>query len=214
MYSNLKINKNIQKLVDGVYERANAAIGECWMRFKEIFNILLENVDTCDAGNLDQYLSCICTMLSWKLAYKNHNYGKWLSDYWVMINPLQYDKKNSVNEQFAQPMTCLPYSYQPMDLWIEITIKLYSKLKQGWLKLWQNDTQLFCITREQRGKNKDSFKLPSLSSKTCGMPANKNETGWTGCTKFNFLHGWFQHCSIWWKCNWASLGLVWCYCIA
>ena len=26
MYSNLKINKNIQKLVDGVYERANAAI--------------------------------------------------------------------------------------------------------------------------------------------------------------------------------------------
>ena len=64
MYSNLKINKNIQKLVDGVYERANAAIGECWMRFMEIFNILLENVDTCDAGNLDQYLSCICTMLS------------------------------------------------------------------------------------------------------------------------------------------------------
>ena len=52
-----------------------------------------------------------------------------------MINPLQYDKKNSVNEQFAQPMACLPYSYQPMDLWIEITIKLYSKLKQGWLKL-------------------------------------------------------------------------------
>ena len=28
MYSNLKINKNIQKLVDGVYERANAAIGD------------------------------------------------------------------------------------------------------------------------------------------------------------------------------------------
>ena len=93
MYSNLEINKNIQKLVDGVYERANTAIGECWMRFMEIFNILLENVDTCDAGKLDQYLSCIRTMLSWKLAYNNHNYGKWLSDYWVMINPLQYDKK-------------------------------------------------------------------------------------------------------------------------
>ena len=94
--------------------------------------------------------------------------------------------KNSANEHFGQSVTFLKYSNQPMDLWIEVTIKLYSKLKEGLLKLWQNDTQFFCVTREQRGKNKDSFKLPSLSSKTYGMPANKNLKGWTGCTKLNF----------------------------
>ena len=44
-------------------------------------------------------------------------------------------KKNSANEHFAQSVTFLKYSNQPMDLWIEVTIKLYSKLKQGLLKL-------------------------------------------------------------------------------
>ena len=64
MSSNLETNKNIQKLVDTAYERANTAMGECWMRFMEIFNIFLQNVDTCNAGNLDGYVSCSCTMLS------------------------------------------------------------------------------------------------------------------------------------------------------
>ena len=30
-----------------------------------------------------------------------------------------------------------------MDLWIEVTMSLDSKLKQGWLQLLQNDLQLF-----------------------------------------------------------------------
>ena len=44
-------------------------------------------------------------------------------------------------------MTGLPYSCQPLDLWIEVTMNLDSKLKQGWLQLLQNDTQLFCSIR-------------------------------------------------------------------
>ena len=64
MCSNLETKKNIQKLVDTVYERANTAMGEYWMRFMEIFNIFLHIVDTCDDGNLDGYISCSRTMLS------------------------------------------------------------------------------------------------------------------------------------------------------
>ncbi len=44
-------------------------------------------------------------------------------------------------------MTGLPYSCQPLDLWIETTINMQSKLKQGWLLLLQNDKQLFSVTR-------------------------------------------------------------------
>ena len=57
-----------------------------------------------------------------------------------MISSLPYEKKKYFSEHFAQSMTGLPYSNQPMDLWIEVTMNLDSKLKQGWLQLLQNDT--------------------------------------------------------------------------
>ena len=44
-------------------------------------------------------------------------------------------------------MTGLPYSCQPLDLWIETTMNLNSKLKQGWLCLLQNEKQLFSTIR-------------------------------------------------------------------
>ena len=43
--------------------------------------------------------------------------------------------------------TGLPYSCQPLDLWIETTMNLNSKLKQGWLQLLLNEKQLFTTTR-------------------------------------------------------------------
>ena len=39
----------------------------------------------------------------------------------------------------AQSMTGLPYSCQPLDLWIEVTMNRGSSLKAGWLHLLQND---------------------------------------------------------------------------
>ena len=44
-------------------------------------------------------------------------------------------------------MTGLPFSCQPLDLWIETTMNLNSKLKQGWLQLLQNEKQLFSTIR-------------------------------------------------------------------
>ena len=44
-------------------------------------------------------------------------------------------------------MTRLPYSCQPPDLWIETTMNLNSKLKQGWLQILNNEKQLFSTTR-------------------------------------------------------------------
>ena len=81
------------------------------------------------------------------LAYNNHDYGSWLPDFWAMINNLPHDRKMYFSKHFAQSMTGLPYTCQPMDLWIETTMNLNSKLKQGWLQLLQNDKQLFSTTR-------------------------------------------------------------------
>ena len=40
-------------------------------------------------------------------------------------------KKKHFSEHFAQSMTSLLYSNEPMDLWIETIMNLDSKLKQG-----------------------------------------------------------------------------------
>ena len=44
-------------------------------------------------------------------------------------------------------MTGLPFSLQAMDLWIECTMNLGSKLKQGWLNLLDDEKQLLSTTR-------------------------------------------------------------------
>ena len=106
----------------------------------EMSDILLHNVDACHIGNLDEYLSSTCAMPSGIIEYNNHGYDKWLADYWAMANSLPFEKKKYFSKHFAESMTGLPYSNQPVDLWIEVTMNLELKLKQGWHQLLQNDT--------------------------------------------------------------------------
>ena len=75
-YADLQMDQNIQKLVGAVYERANTDVGEYWMSFMEMSDILLQNVDTCHVGNLDEYLSSTRAILPGMLTYNNHDYGK------------------------------------------------------------------------------------------------------------------------------------------
>ena len=52
-YADLEMDENIQKLVDAVYERENTEMGQYWMSFMEMSNILLQTVDACHVGKLD-----------------------------------------------------------------------------------------------------------------------------------------------------------------
>ena len=81
------------------------------------------------------------------MAYDNHEYGRWLPDYWAMLSSLPDEQMAFFNDHFAQSMTGLPYSCQPMDLWIETTMNLNSKSKQGWL---QEAVVLYHKKRKQR----------------------------------------------------------------
>ena len=67
-YIDFKMNENIQKLAEAVYESANTDMGEYCMSFMEMFNILLQNVVTCHVGNLDEYLLSTRAMLPGMLA--------------------------------------------------------------------------------------------------------------------------------------------------
>ena len=83
-------------------------------------------------------------MLKYLISYNNNNYGRWLPNYWASISSLPDQRYKFFAENFTQSLTGLPYSYQGMDLWIECTMNLGSKLRQGWLN---NEKQLFSTTR-------------------------------------------------------------------
>ena len=117
-------------------------MGDFWLTFLEMSDVLMKNIHACHSRNAQEYLSSTQGMLKYLMAYNNHEYSRWLPDYWPSTNSGPPDQK----ESFSQSMTGLPYSLQAMDLWIESTMNLGSKLKQGWLNL-DNEKQLLSTTR-------------------------------------------------------------------
>ena len=145
--SDLENDENVKDLIKRVYEKPGTDMGDFWLSFLEMSDPLVQNIHACHAKNGPEYLSSTYKMLPGLMAYDNHDYGRWLPDYWVMLNSLSEEQRTFFNDHFAQSMTGLPYSNQAMDLWIETTMNLNSKLKQGWLQLLLNEKQLFTTTR-------------------------------------------------------------------
>ena len=110
-------------------------------------DVLIQNIHACHVRDITEYLSSTYDMLKYLMAYNNHNYGRWLPDYWASISSLTSVRWRFFRDNFSQSITGLPYSFQGMDLWIECTMNLGSKLKQGWLNLLDNEKQLFSTTR-------------------------------------------------------------------
>ena len=108
---------------------------------------LFQNIEACHTQNALAYLSSTYAMLPGLMAYDNHDYGRYLPDYWAMIYSLTDDQMTYFGDHFAQSMTGLPYSHLTMDLWIETKMNLNSKLIQGWLHIIQNDKLFFSTTR-------------------------------------------------------------------
>ena len=63
MHADFEIDENIQKLVNAVYERPNIDMDENWLSFMEMSDILLQNINACHVGNLDEYLFSARAML-------------------------------------------------------------------------------------------------------------------------------------------------------
>ncbi len=112
-------------------EKTGIDMVDFWLTFLEMPDILLQNIDACHSNNVSEYLSSTYDMLHGLMAYNNHGYGRWLPDFWAMLSSLSSDRITFLLIYFSQSMTGLPYSCQPLDLWIETTMNLNSKLKQG-----------------------------------------------------------------------------------
>jgi len=108
---------------------------------------LVQNIDACHVRNGLEYLSSTYDMLPGLMAHDNHDYGRCLPDYCAMLSSLSNEEMAFFNDHFSQSMTGLSYSCQSLDLWIETTMNLNSKLKEGWLQLPRNEKQLFSTTR-------------------------------------------------------------------
>jgi hypothetical protein len=122
-------------------------MGDFWLSFLEMTDPLIQNIHACHSQNATEYISSSFDMLPWLVAYDNHNYGRWLTDYWAMVSSLSEEQMTFFSGHFSQSMTELPYSCQPLDMLIETTMNLHSKLKQGWLPVIQNEKQLLTTTR-------------------------------------------------------------------
>ncbi|KAL8608807.1 hypothetical protein ACOMHN_059489 [Nucella lapillus] len=146
-HGDLEKDDNMKDMIKSVYEKPGTDMGDFWISFMEMTDPLAQNLDACHARNGPEYVSSTYDMLKGLMAYNNHDYGRWLPDYWAMLSSLADEQKTFFNAHFAQSMTGLPYSCQPLDLWIETTMNLNSKLKQVWLQLLQNEKQLFSTIR-------------------------------------------------------------------
>ncbi|KAL8603169.1 hypothetical protein ACOMHN_032615 [Nucella lapillus] len=147
VHGDLEEDDNMKDMIKSVYEKPGTDMGDFWISFMEMTDPLAQNLDACHARNGPEYVSSTYDMLKGLMAYNKHDYGRWLPDYWAMLSSLADEQKTFFNAHFAQSMTGLPYSCQPLDLWIETTMNLNSKLKQGWLQLLQNEKQLFSTIR-------------------------------------------------------------------
>ena len=70
----------------------------------------------------------------------------------------------------------LPYSCMPLDMWIEITMILYSKLKEEvWLGVLNSEKQLYMLIASEWiesmwSANQHNLKMMSKQFKTCRQP--------------------------------------------
>ena len=123
-YTTLENDNDMIHLMKKVYEKPCMILGDFWILFLEMTNPLVQNIDACHTQNALEYLSSTYDMLPGLMAYDNHDSGRYLPDYWAMISSLTDDQMTYFDDHFAQSMTGLPYSCQPMDLWIETTMNL------------------------------------------------------------------------------------------
>lgn len=78
----------MKELINRVHEKPGTDMGDFWVSFLEMPDPLAQCLDACHARNGSEYLSSTYNMLRGLMAYDNHDYGRWLPDYWAMLSSL------------------------------------------------------------------------------------------------------------------------------
>ena len=88
-------------LVNKVYKEAETDMGDFWLSFLEMTDPLVQNVDACHTRHLTEYISSTYDMLPGLMAYDNHEYGRWLPDYWAMLSSLSEEQMAFFSDHFT-----------------------------------------------------------------------------------------------------------------
>ena len=110
-----------------------------WRDFLNMTDALMQNVHAVHSCNWNEYVTSLCAMLPWMVAYDKINYGRWLPDFWAMLTTLPPDHIDFLKTNFAQSISGNPYSNLAWDMWIECTMNKGSKMKSGWLSILKNE---------------------------------------------------------------------------
>ena len=75
-------------------------MGDFWLTFLEMRDVLMQNIHACHPRNAQEYLSSTHGIFKYLMAYNNHEYGRCLADYWASINSLPPDQYKFFEEDF------------------------------------------------------------------------------------------------------------------
>ncbi len=87
-HTNLEGDEDLNDLINQVYEKLGTDMGDIWISFIGMTDPLVQNTYACHAQDASEYLSSTYDMLPGLMAYDNHDYGRWLPDYWAMLSCL------------------------------------------------------------------------------------------------------------------------------
>lgn len=113
-YCDLEKDGDMKELINRVYEKPGTDMGDFWVSFLEMSDPLIQCLDACHARNGPEYPSSTYNMLPGLMVYDNHDYGRWLPDYWAMLSSLTDEQMVFFNDHFTLSMTGLP-APRPLD---------------------------------------------------------------------------------------------------
>ena len=112
-----------------------------WIHFMSMVEVLMMNVYAVHTCNWEEYIISLRELMPWLVVYDQTNYARWLPDFWAKLYSLNTEQKQFFSSSFAQSMTGKPYSSNPRDMWIGMTMIKGSKMKAGWLSILRNEKQ-------------------------------------------------------------------------
>ena len=105
----LEKDANLEALVGNLFTHVDASnIAKYWKDFLSMVDALMQNVHAVHICNWDDYVSLLCAMLPWMIAYNNNKYGRWLPDFWAVLTAFPLDQVEFLCTDFAQSITGNP----------------------------------------------------------------------------------------------------------
>ena len=71
-HRHLENDRDLQVIVKSVYESNGTDMGDFWLTFLEMSDVLMKNIHACHSRNAQEYLSSTQGMLKYLMAYNNY----------------------------------------------------------------------------------------------------------------------------------------------